>query len=153
MSWYPPISSWAPTSSGYTSMSFTTQSESVPLVDATKLAMGWPLIFIGEVKVSETKTRTSGRLETSRWSSTSQFAHGTLLAKPMGWLGRPLNGIGLAGSETYSSKGEPSDAAGAVRLSLSPALRYSGVCLTVQPLGHPEGHDGRRRQVFVPVSK
>src|ERR1700686_5694178 len=101
MSWYPPIAACPAISSGYTSMSFTTQSESVPLVDATKLAMGWPLIFIGEVKVSETKTRTSGRLETSRWSSTSQLAHGTLLAKPMGGLGRPLNGIGLAGAEIY----------------------------------------------------
>src|ERR1700730_5667272 len=70
----------------------------------------------------------------------------------MGWLGRPLNGMGLAGSEMYSSKGAPSDAAGAVRLSLNPALRYSGVRLTVQPLGHPDGQEDRRRQVFVPVS-
>src|ERR1700676_5453267 len=117
------MSSCAPTSSGYKSISFTTQSESVPLVEAIKLAIGWPLIFIGEVRVSETKTRTSGRLETSRWSSTSQLAHGTLLAKPIGWLGRPLNGIGLAESEMYSSKPGPLVAVGAVRLSLSPALR------------------------------
>src|ERR1700692_3370092 len=103
-------------------MILTTQSESVPLVEATKLAMGWPLIFIGEVNVSDTKTSTSGRLATSRWSSTNQFAHGTLLAKPMGWLGRPLNGIGLAGSEMYSSKPGPLVAVGAVRLSLSPAF-------------------------------
>src|ERR1700730_5082367 len=109
------MSSWAPTSSGYKSINLTTQSESVPLVEAIKLAIGWPLIFIGEVKVSETKIRTSGRLATSRWSSTSQLAHGTLLAKPTGWLGRPLKGIGLAGSEMYSSKESLSDAVGAVR--------------------------------------
>ena len=52
---------WPPTSSGYKSISLTTQSESVPLVEATKLAIGWPLIFIGALNVSETKTRTSGR--------------------------------------------------------------------------------------------
>src|SRR3979490_3394086 len=98
-------------------MSLTTQSESVPLVEATRLAIGCPLIFIGAVSVSETKTTTSGRPETPRWSSTSQLAHGTLLARPTGGLGRPQNGTGLAGSETYSSNGV-SPAAGAVRLIL-----------------------------------
>src|SRR5258708_25556341 len=106
-------------------MSLTTQSESVPLVEATKLAMGCPLIFIGALSVSETKTTTSGRPETSRWSSTSQLAHGTLLAKPTGWLGRPLKGTGLAGPETYSSNCA-SPAPGALKLDFSPALTSSG---------------------------
>src|SRR6267378_3637593 len=133
-------------------MSLTTQSESVPLVEASRLAIGWPLIFTGAVKVSETKEMTSGRPETSRWSSTSQLAQGTLLAKPTGWLGRPLKGTGLAGSETYSSKDAP-PAAGAVKLNFRPALRYSGVGFTSQPPAQPEGHACKRRQVFVPVSK
>ena len=54
------------TSSGYTSINLTTQSESVPLVEATRLATGCPLIFIGEVKTSELNTTTSGRPEASR---------------------------------------------------------------------------------------
>src|SRR5712692_4379676 len=132
-------------------MSLTTQSESVPLVEATTLAMGWPLIFSGAVSISETKTTTSARPETSRWSSTSQLCQGTLLANPTGWLGRARKGTGLAGSETYSSNGA-SLAAGAVKVSFSPALRYSGVGFTLQPLAHPDGHAGNLRQVFVPVS-
>jgi hypothetical protein len=47
-------------------MSLTTQSESVPLVETIRLAMGWPLIFIGAVSVSETNETTSGRPETPR---------------------------------------------------------------------------------------
>src|SRR2546427_11723437 len=93
-------------------MSLTTQSESVPLVDAIRLAIGWPLIFIGAVSVSETKEMTSGRPETPRWSSTSHCFHGTFSAKPTGWLGRPLKGTGLAGQETDSSKGGPPAAGG-----------------------------------------
>src|SRR6267378_4062451 len=133
-------------------MSLTTQSESVPLVDAIRLAMGWPLIFIGAVSASETNETTSGRPETPRWSSTSHCFHGTFSAKPTGWLGRPLKGTGLAGSETYSSKAAP-PAAGAAKLNFRPALRYSGVGFTSQPPAQPEGHACKRRQVFVPVSK
>src|SRR5712664_2957776 len=103
-------------------MSLTTQSESVPLVEVTKLAIGCPLIFIGAFSVSETKTTTSGRPETSRWSLVSQVRQGTLPAKPTGKLGRPLKGTGLAGSETYSSNGV-SPAAGAAKLSLRPVER------------------------------
>src|SRR5713101_2975590 len=132
-------------------MSLTTQSESVPLVEAIRLAMGWPLIFIGAVSVSETKDMTSGRPETPRWSSTSHCFHGTFSAKPTGKLGRPLKGTGLAGSETYSSNGA-SPAAGALKLSFSPAFKHSGVGFTLHPLAQPEGHEGKRRQVFVPVS-
>src|ERR1700720_4208931 len=103
-------------------MSLTTQSESVPLVEAIKLATGWPLIFTGAASVPEMKTATSGRPETSRWSLVSQVRQGTLPANPTGKLGRPLNGTGLAGSETYSSK-DAAPAAGAVRLNFNPALR------------------------------
>src|SRR5713226_1395200 len=103
-------------------MSLTTQSESVPLVDAIRLAIGWPVIFIGAVSVFETKEMTSGRPETPRWSSTSHCFQGTFSAKPTGWLGRPLKGTGLAGSETYSSNGAP-PAAGAAKLNFNPALR------------------------------
>src|ERR1700719_1352472 len=103
-------------------MSLTTQSESVPLVEAIKLATGWPLIFTGAVSVPEMKTATSGRPETSRWSLVSQVRQGTFPAKPTGKLGRPLKGTGLAGAEADSSNGV-SPAGGAAKLSLSPALR------------------------------
>src|SRR5882724_5002571 len=132
-------------------MSLTTQSESVPLVAAIKLAMGWPLIFIRAERVSETNEITSGRPETSRWSSTSHCFQGTFSAKPTGWLGRPLKGTGFAGSETYSSNGTP-PAAGAAKLNFNPALRYSGVGFRLQPPAQPAGHACKRRQVFVPVS-
>ena len=47
-------------------MTFTTQSESVPLVEAIRLATGWPLIFTGAVSTSDTNDTTSGRPEASR---------------------------------------------------------------------------------------
>src|SRR5260370_24632845 len=103
-------------------MSLTTQSESVPLVEATKLAIGCPLIFIGAVSVSEMKTTSSGRPETSRWSLVSQVRQGTLPAKPTGKLGRPLNGTGLAGSGTYSSNCG-SLTGGPANVNLSPEIR------------------------------
>jgi hypothetical protein len=71
MSWYPPIDGWPATWSGYTSMSLITQSESVPLVDATRFATGEPLILTGAFSTSDTNATTSGRPEASRWSSTS----------------------------------------------------------------------------------
>src|SRR5260370_7404233 len=113
-------------------MRLTTQAESGAMVGGTTLAMGWPWVFIGAVSISETKTTTSGRPETSRWSSTSQLCQGTLLANPTGWLGRPLKGTGLAGSETYSSNGA-SLAPGAVKLSFHPPFRYSAPRLTLHP--------------------
>src|SRR5437867_2250472 len=69
----------------------------------------------------------------------------------MGWIGRARKGTGLAGSDTYSSNGA-SPGFGAVKLSLGPATRYSGVAWTEQPLAQPAGHAGRRRHTFVPVS-
>src|ERR1044071_8963625 len=101
-------------------MTFTTQSESVPEVDATRFAMGSPLIFIGEVRTSETNESTSGRPEASRWSSPSQ--RDQLLPS----IGRARYGTGFEGSETYSSNAAPPDF-GASRLSLRPEERYIGV--------------------------
>src|SRR5438552_18397203 len=69
----------------------------------------------------------------------------------MGSMGRARKGTGLAGSDTYSSKGA-SPAVGAANPALSPAPRYNGVGLTVHPLAQPDGHADRRRQVLVPVS-
>ncbi len=94
--WYPPIAGWPATSSGYTSMSFTTQSESVPLVDAIRFTIGCPLILTGDVSTSETNATTSGRPDASRWSSTShwrQVESGAL----MGRFGRARYGTGFAG--------------------------------------------------------
>src|SRR5258708_8139358 len=120
-------------------MSLTTQSESVPLVEAIKLAMGWPLIFTGAVSVSEIKATTSGRPETSRWSLVSQVRQGTLPAKPTGKLGRPLNGTGLAGTDTYSSHGS-SLGAGSRKLSMSPKLIYNKDRLTLLPPYSHQSH-------------
>ena len=66
-------------------------------------------------------------------------------------MGRARNGTGLAGSDTYSSNAA-SPVRGAVKPSFNPALRYSGVGRTAQPLAQPAGQDGRRRHLFVPVS-
>src|SRR3954453_11538362 len=99
ISWYPPICGCSATSSGYTSITLTTQSESVPLVEATRLATGCPLIFTGEANTSDTYTSTSGRPEASRWSVTSQSPQ----RDPLACTGREMKGTGLAGSETYSS--------------------------------------------------
>jgi hypothetical protein len=55
-------------------MSLTTQSLSVPEVEAMRWAMGSPLIFKGSVSTSDLKESTSVRPEKGRWSSTSQRA-------------------------------------------------------------------------------
>src|SRR5262244_1188871 len=103
-------------------MTFTTQSESVPLVEAIRLAIGWPLIFTGAVKTSETKARTSGRPEASRCSSTSHRHHVSSFVYPVGRFGRARNGTGFAGSEMYSSKAASPDF-GDAKLSFRPALK------------------------------
>src|SRR5450755_4396639 len=137
------------TSSGYTSITFTTQSESVPLVEATRFATGCPLIFTGAVNGSVTKTSTSGRPESSRWSSTSHFAH----SSPLSAIGRERNGTGLAGSETYSSNSGPTRS-GAANPALRPAPRYNGVGRIAQSAAaaQPDGHAARCRHVLLPVS-
>src|ERR1700687_5574888 len=104
------------TSSGKTSINLTTQSESVPLVEATRLATGCPLIFTGAVKTSETNATTSGRPDASRWSSTSH------LDQDASSMGRERKGAGFDGSETYSSKAA-SPGLGAPRLNFKPAFR------------------------------
>src|SRR4051812_31728791 len=97
-------------------MTLTTQSESVPLVEAMRFTIGCPLILTGSVNTSETKTATSGRPEASRWSSTSQRDQLVLS------IGRARYGTGLAGSEMYSSY-SPSPDFGARKLSFDPAFR------------------------------
>ena len=47
-------------------MTFTTQSASVPLVEAIRLAIGCPLIFSGALNTSDTNAATSGRPDASR---------------------------------------------------------------------------------------
>src|SRR5450759_5728617 len=84
-------------------MSLTTQSESVPLGEATRRATGRPRIFTGVVRTSDTKATTSGRPEASRWSVTSHSLQLWPLSILFGTIGRAWKGTGLAGSETYSS--------------------------------------------------
>ena len=47
-------------------MSLTTQSLSVPLVEATRCTTGWPLILRGLVNTAEVKVMTSVRPDASR---------------------------------------------------------------------------------------
>ena len=107
-------------------MSFTTQSESVPLVEATRLASGRPLIFTGAVRTSDSYTSTSGREAASRWSRTSQLFQGSVVeapaALPSSTMGLARKGTGFAGSETYSSKAA-SLLAGAANPALNPGRR------------------------------
>ena len=53
-------------------MSFTTQSLSLPLVDANRCTTGAPLTRTGVVSGAVTYDSTSGRSTTARWSLTSQ---------------------------------------------------------------------------------
>src|SRR5581483_10284864 len=94
----PPASPGATFVSGYTSISFTTQSESVPLVDAIRCTIGSPDSFIALVSGSDTYVSTSGRPSTNRWSVTSHVRHPVPSEFPTG-LG--LYGTGFAGSDTY----------------------------------------------------
>ena len=84
-------------------MSFTTQSASVPSVEAMRFAIACPLIFTGAVSASVRKVRTSVRPDASRWSSTSQRGQVCTSSYPVGNVGRARNGTGFAGSDTYSS--------------------------------------------------
>src|SRR6266853_2601182 len=97
---YPPISGWLGISSGYTSISFTTQSLSVPLVDATRCTTGAPLTRTGSVSTGVTYDNTSGRSTTKRWSVTSQRRQESVSLKR---AGRGRYDTGFAGSDTYSS--------------------------------------------------
>src|SRR5512134_3951046 len=103
-------------------MTFTTQSESLPLVDATRFTSGCPLIFNGAVSTSDTNTATSGRPEASRWSETSHSRQVLPPSKLDGGTGREMNGTGFAGSDTYSSNVATLDF-GASNESFEPAER------------------------------
>src|SRR5687768_6774036 len=82
-------------------MSFTTQSLSVPVVDAKRVAKISPLMVRGSVRGSLTKVRTSVRSAKGRWSSTSHCLHVDSVLY-MARIGRTRYGTGLAGSDTYS---------------------------------------------------
>ena len=56
-----------------------------------------------------------------------------------------------AGARSLRALEQP--VAGSVKLTVRPAPRYAGVERTWQPLAHPAGHDGKRLQALVPVSK
>src|SRR6185369_10269293 len=88
--------------SGYTSITLTIQSLSVPDVDAKRLAMILPETVTSSVSVSLSHESTSGRRSTKRWSSTNQTGQPVRT-----WIGRGLYGTGLAGSDTYESKASP----------------------------------------------
>ena len=58
--------------SGKTSISFTTQSASRPVVEATSRAVTSPAMVTSSSSGSDTQLTTSGRPSTKRWSSVSQ---------------------------------------------------------------------------------
>jgi hypothetical protein len=80
-------------------MSLTTKSPSVPVVLAIRLAIGAPAILTGAVRRRVVKVSTSGRVEASRWSLTSQLRHWSASPSARRWIGRCTKGIGFAGSE------------------------------------------------------
>ena len=96
---YPPIPGCDSTVPGYTSINFTAQSLSVPLVDAYRFTSGTPLTRNGFVSGALTYVSTSVRPSTNRWSITSHVRH----PSPSSVTGRVRYGTGFAGSETYSS--------------------------------------------------
>src|SRR5262245_66152294 len=93
-------------------MSFTTQSLSMPLVEATRCTTGTPAIRTASLSGGVVYASTSGRSTTERWSLTSHRRHDS---ESLNRVGRGIYGTGLAGSETYSSYPAPGcEAAGAV---------------------------------------
>ena len=120
----------------------------MPLVDATRLATGWPLIFSGVVSTSDENASTSGAAGRLALIVDQPLAPTT--RRRRGWIGRERYGTGFAGSETYSSNGAP-PAAGAANPAFRPAAEVQRRRRArVQPLAHPAGHAGSRRHVFVP---
>src|SRR5713226_302576 len=115
--------------SGYTSMSFTTKSLSVPEVDANSAAASGPVITMSCSSVAISKVSTSDRPSTNRWSATSHVRQSP--AGYVGEIGRCRYGTGFAGSETYSSYSfAPSPAPGAVNDSVPSACKYRFVACT-----------------------
>src|ERR1700756_1940862 len=141
---YPPIPGCDSTVPGYTSINFTTQSLSVPLVEAYRFTSGTPLTRNGAVSGAVTYVSTSVRPSTNRWSSTSQCRHASPSSAT---TGRVRYGTGFAGSETYSSyscletAGPCVPPPGASNESAPFAAKYSGFDLFAQPSAHAGGHD------------
>src|ERR1019366_3517052 len=92
-------------SAGYTSINFTIQSESVPLVETQRLAVIGPAIDTSRSSTPEPYTSTSGRCAANRWSSDAY-----VLVIPL--FTSFVYGTGLAGSLTYSSYAAPPAAGG-----------------------------------------
>src|SRR5262249_1486685 len=66
-------------------------------------------------------------------------------------MGRARKGTGLAGSEMYSSNAASLPFC-ASKVNFKPSLKERGVGRTVHPFSQPDGHEGRRRHTFVPLS-
>src|SRR5208282_2616558 len=89
---------------GYTSMSFTTQSLSVPVVEAYNFAVTCPASVTSSFNSSVCHIATSGRSFTNRWSCTSHVYQ--LPGWSAGYVvstGRCRYGTGCAGSLSYAS--------------------------------------------------
>ena len=103
-------------------MSFTTQSESVPLVEATRFATGSPAIFDGRRQdVGRVDEHVRPRRDLALVAR-EPLRHALLLSHAEHGYGRPRNGTGLAGSETYSSYAV-SPAFGGAKPAFPPAER------------------------------
>ncbi len=74
--------------SGYTSISFTTKSASVPVVATNRFAITSPAIVTSSVRTSLSQLSTSGRSSTKRWSSNSQSHHSEPSGKYVASIGR-----------------------------------------------------------------
>ena len=135
------------TESGYTSISFTTQSASRPVVLATSLATTLPAMERSSVSGAVTQLITSGRLVTKRWSSASQWRQREPRLSYVCSIGRARYGTGCAGSLTQVSPAS-SCTAGGSKVSRPSSCRYSdrGVAFA---LG---GHDSKRRHRLAPPS-
>ena len=98
--------------SGYSSISFTIQSASEPVVAAKTCARIAPAIVTSCVSGAVSNVMTSGRPSTNRWSWTSQVVHpeppgkqltcnvSVQVGKYVGGIGRWRYGTGCRGSET-----------------------------------------------------
>src|SRR5439155_11646285 len=108
-------------SCGYTSISFTTKSLSVPEVEANSSAASGPVTTKSFSSGSLTNVSTSGRPSTNRWSAASHVRQSP--AGYVGEIGRSRYGTGFPGSETYSRYGD-APARGASNDSVPSTRRY-----------------------------
>src|SRR4051812_46759088 len=128
-------------------MSFTTQSASVPVVDANRCAARLPAITTSSVRGSVFHVSTSFRLSRKRWSSTSQRPQDEPPVK-VGRIGRGRYGTGAAGSDTYESKAPDAASRGASNDKARSARVYSR-----RATARFGGHESNDRQRLVPLSK